>query len=192
MNRRNAMEKMKVRELMRPVEEFPRISSQATLGEAVEALEKAQEDFRSGRTSQRILLVNDEEGKIVGKISPMDVVRGLEPNYDKIDSLKNISHYHLGEGALDSIKGQFRLWHEPLSDLCKKAYAVKIANFVRMTTPAHTVDADDNMGTAFHLFVIGRHDSLFVRAGEEVVGLIRFSDVYRNIAQTMKECPEQL
>ena len=183
------MEKMKVRELMRPVEEFPRISSQATLGEAVKALEKAQEDFISGRTSQRILLVNDEEGKIVGKISPMDVVRGLEPNYDNIDSLKNISHYHLGESALDSIKEQFRLWHKPLSDLCKKAYAVKIANFARMPTPAHTVDADDKMDNAFHFFVVGQHDSLFVRSGEEIVGLLRFSDVYRHIAKTMKECP---
>ena len=33
------MEKMKVRELMRPIDEFPCISSQATPMEAVEALE---------------------------------------------------------------------------------------------------------------------------------------------------------
>jgi CBS domain-containing protein len=183
------MEKMKVRELMRPVEEFPCISSQATLGEAVESLEKAQEDFVSGRTSQRILLVHDETAKIVGKISPMDVVQGLEPNYDKIDSLKNISHYHLGDSTLDSMKEQFRLWQEPLSDLCKKAYTLKIVNFVKMPTPDHMVNADDKMGDAFHLFVIGRHDSLFVRDGEELVGLIRFSDVYRKISQAIKECP---
>lgn len=183
------MEKMTVRELMRPVEEFPRISSQATLGEAVEALEKAREDFSSGRASQRILLVHDEAGKIVGKISPMDVVQGLEPNYDKIDSLKNISRYHLGQSTMDSMKEQLRLWQEPLSDLCKKAYALKIENFVKMPTPEHMVNADDKIGDAFHLFVVGRHDSLFVRDGEEVAGLIRFPDVYSRIAQTMRECP---
>lgn len=183
------MEKMKVRELMRPVEEFPRISSQATIWDAVVALEKAQEEFTSGRTSQRILLVHDEGGKIVGKISPMDVVQGLEPNYDKIDSLRNISHYHLGESTLDSMKEQLRLWQEPLADLCKKAYSLKIENSVKMPTPDHVVDADGKMGDAFHLFVVGRHDSLFVRDGEEVAGLITFSDVYRRIAQTMRECP---
>jgi len=103
------MEKMKVRELMRPVNEFPRISSHITFIEAVEALQKAQEAFRSGKAPQRILLVQDGAGKILGK--------------------------------------------------------------------------------AFHLFVVGRHDSLFVTEGGEIVGLIRFSDVYRKIAQTMKECP---
>jgi len=183
------MEKMKVRELMRPVVEFPRISSQIALGEAVEALEKAQEDFSSGRTSQRILMVHDEAGKIVGKISPMDVVQGLEPNYDKIDSLKNISHYHLGESTLEAMKEQFRLWQEPLADLCKKAYAVKIENFVKLPTPDHMVNAEDKMANALHLFVLGRHDSLFVRDGEEITGLIRFSDVYGKIAQTMRKCP---
>ena len=41
------MEKMKVRELMRPIDEFPIISSQATFIEAVEALEKANQKFKS-------------------------------------------------------------------------------------------------------------------------------------------------
>jgi predicted transcriptional regulator len=83
------MEKMGVRDLMRPGEEFPRISSHATLAEVIKALEKAQKDFSFGRKSQRILLVHEDSGKIVGKISPMDVVQGLEPCYDKIDSLKS-------------------------------------------------------------------------------------------------------
>ncbi len=54
------MEKMKVRELMRPVEEFPRISNQATFMEAVDALEKAEQEFSSGKARQRILLVYDK------------------------------------------------------------------------------------------------------------------------------------
>jgi len=54
------MEKMKVKELMRPVTEFPTISSSATFKEAVEALEKAQEAFRSGKATQRILMVQDK------------------------------------------------------------------------------------------------------------------------------------
>lgn len=42
------MERMKVRELMRPIDEFPRIYSQAAFMEAVEALEKADQAFKSG------------------------------------------------------------------------------------------------------------------------------------------------
>jgi len=183
------MEKMKVRELMRRAEEFPRISNQATFMEAVDALEKAQQEFSSGKAPQRILLVYDEAGRIVGKLSPMDVVQGLEPNYDKIDSLKSVSHYRLAQSVLESMKEQFRLWQRPLAELCKKAYSLKIENFVKMPSPDHMVKADDKMDNAFHLFVVGRHDSLFVKDGEKIVGLIRFSDVYKKIAQTMRECP---
>lgn len=183
------MEKMKAGELMRPIKEFPRISSQATFVEAVEALEKAQEAYSSGKAPQRILLVYDEAGKIVGKLSPMDFVQGLEPNYDRIDSLKDVSHYHLPKSTLEAMKEQFRLWQTPLGELCKKAYNAKIENFVKTPSPDHMVEADDRLDSVFHRFVVSRHDSLFVTEGEEIVGLIRFSDVYRKITQTMKECP---
>ncbi|PKN67587.1 MAG: hypothetical protein CVU57_02475 [Deltaproteobacteria bacterium HGW-Deltaproteobacteria-15] len=180
------MEKMKVRELMRPVEEFPRVSNQSTFMEAVKALEKAQQEFSSGKASQRILLVYNEDGQIVGKLSPMDVVQGLEPNYENIDSL---SRYHLARSTLESMKEDLRFWQEPLADLCKKAYSMKIGKFIRLPSADHMVNADDKMDSAFHLFVVGRHDSLFVKDGERIVGLIRFSDVYKKIAQTMRECP---
>jgi hypothetical protein len=183
------MEKMKVRDLMRPVEEFSRISSQASLLEAVEALAKAQQAFMAGQAPQRILLVEDTAGLIVGKLSPMDVVQGLEPNYSQIDSLKSVSRFGLTTDMLESMKTQFRLWEKPLSELCEKAYRVKIENFIRLPTPDHLLAADDHMDKAFHLFVVGRHDSLFVKQGRPIVGLIRFSDVYQKIARTMRECP---
>jgi hypothetical protein len=183
------MENTEVRELMEPVEAFPRISNQATFYEALETLERAQQEFLSGKASQRILLVYDEEGNIVGKLSPMDLLQGLEPNYDRIDSLKNHPRYPLGEEVLTRMKEQFQLWHTPFSELCKKANGVKIKNFIKMPTSDHMVKAGDKMAKAFHLFVVGRHDSLFVRESNRIVGLIRFSDVYEAVSRTMKQCP---
>jgi CBS domain-containing protein len=183
------MEKMKVRELMRPVDQFPRISSQVTVIEAVDALEKAQREYRAEKAPQRILMVYDDSGRIVGKLSPMDIVRGLEPNYGGIENLKDISRYGLSPVSIESMKEDFRLWKKPLAELCTKAYNLKIESFVKMPSPEHLVKVDDNMDHAFHLFVLTRHDSLFVMDGDEIVGLIRFSDVYREIARTMRECP---
>ncbi len=183
------MEKMKIRELMRPVEEFPRISSRATLMEAVEALAQAEKEFLAGRSKQRILLVFAEDGGIMGKISPMDVVQGLEPNYEGIESLKTMPHYRLAPSLVESLKEELRVWERPFAELCRKAVGVKIESFIKLPTPDHMVHADDSMDKAFHLFVVGRHDSLFVADGEAIVGVIRFSDVYRKIVQTMRECP---
>jgi CBS domain-containing protein len=183
------MEKMKVRDLMRPVEEYPRISSKATFLEAVEALEKAQQDFESGKASVRTLLVFDDTGQIMGKLSPMDVVQGLEPNYSQVFNEDILSRFSLGRISLDAMNQHYRFWQKPLTELCQKAFRVKIENFVRMPTPDHMVTADDKLEAAFHLFVLRRHDSLFVKDGGAIVGLIRFSDVYRKIKQTMRECP---
>lgn len=171
------MEKMKVRELMRSIDEFPRISSQATFMEAVKVLEKVDLEFKSGKAPEKILLVYDVTGYIVGKLSPMDVVQGLEPNYANIDDLKVTPYYQL-----------IRMWHRPLGELCEKAHSVKIHNFIKMPTTDHMVNVDDKMDSAFHLFVVNRHDSLFVKDGQDIVGLIRFSDVYKKIRETMMTC----
>lgn len=50
------------------------------------------------------------------------------------------------------------------------------------------IDADDRLDKAFHLFVMGRHDSLFARKDDEIVGLLIFSNVYEKVSQAMKEC----
>ena len=183
------MEKMKVSELMRPVSEFPKISWDATFAQAVEALEKAQEEFMSGKAPQRILLVYNDTGKIVGKISPMDVVYGLEPNYDKIESLKDLSYYRIPPNIFENMKEQFRLWQQPLSKLCTKAVEIKIKNCTRKPSPDQMLHTKDSMDKAFHIFVVGRNDSLFVMEGNQIVGLIRFSDVYRKIVETIRACP---
>jgi CBS domain-containing protein len=182
------MEKMKVRELMRPIDEFPRISSQATFMEAVEALETADREFKLGKAPERILLVYDVTEKIVGKLSPMDVVQGLEPNYVNIDDFKAVPYYQLIRLSLQSMKKQYRLWHRPLGELWEKAYNVKIHDFIKMPTPDHMVRADDKMDAAFHLFVVSRHGSLFVKDAQDIVGLILFSDVYKKIKETMTAC----
>ncbi len=183
------MEKMKVRELMRPLDEFPSISSTATFMEAVEKLEKADLDFKSGVAPQRILLVYDSMGKVVGKISPMDVVQGLEPDYLSIDTPKSTSYSQLLQTVHESTKKELRLWKNPLNELCRNAYIVKIQQFIKMPTPDHMVRIDDKMEEVLHLFVIERHDSLFVQDGQDIVGLILFSDIYNEIRETMKACP---
>ena len=71
------MEKLKVRDLMVPVDKFTKISCQANIHEGLEALENAQEKYLSGQSKERILLVQDEKGKIRGKLSPIDLLSGV-------------------------------------------------------------------------------------------------------------------
>lgn len=183
------MEDLKVMELMRPLDEFPSISSTATFMEAVETLEKADLDFKSGKAPQRILLVYDSTEKVVGKISPVDVVQGLEPDYLSIDIPKSTSYSQLLQTVHESTKKELRMWKNPLKELCNKVYRVKIQEFVKMPTPDHMVRIDDKMAEVLHLFVVERHDSLFIQDGQDIVGLILFADIYNKIREAMKSCP---
>ena len=181
------MEKMNVREFMVPVDRFPRISNEAAFYEALHALEDAQQKYLAGKSEQRILLVEDANGDVVGKISPIDLIRGVETDYENVVVEKTISRFGLGY-ARKSIQEQYRLWQTPFQDLCRKAKDVKIKDFIRISEAGQSVGIDDPISRAFDCFVMGRHDSLFVLQDGKIVGVLRFSDVYRKMSKTMKEC----
>ncbi|PTN32062.1 hypothetical protein C6366_17130 [Desulfonatronum sp. SC1] len=178
---------MKISEVMRPVDQFPRVSDQSYFYEVMQALEKANEEFLAGKIKQRILLVEDQSRTVVGKISPKDVVRGLEPQYDKIDSFKDDIRYGLPQ-IVETMKRDYMLWQEPLSDLCRKAGEIKAERMIAKPGPLQSVKITDRMDSAFHLFVTTGHDSLFVMKDDNIVGLLRFSDVYTAICKVVQAC----
>jgi len=181
------MENMKVRDLMIPTEKFPRISCSATFYEALMALESAQKKYLSGESEQRILLVEDEEGKVMGKLSPIDLLRGLETNYNRMDTQKILSRFGL-DYIWKSMQEDYQLWGNPFEDLCRKAGGLRIKNFIKSPPEGQRVSVDDTLVKCFHLFVMNRHDALVVLRGDEIVGLLIFSDVYKRAAEIMKEC----
>lgn len=181
------MENLKVMDLMVPVEKFPRISEKSSLYEALSALESAQEAFLAGKAEQRILLVENAKGEIVGKISPIDLVRGLENNYTRVNFEQTMTNMGFKYIA-DSMLKEYNLWESPFKDLCRKAGSVHIKDFVNIPSDAQMVKAEDGLAKCFHLFIMNRHDTLFVFKDKKLVGMLRFSDVYRKVSQTMKAC----
>lgn len=182
------MEKLKVRDFMVPVADFPRISEEATFSEAVLALEKHFDEFMAGTAKQRITLVHDAQNRIVGKLTPMDVVRGLEPGYGKMPvDISYSSFAATYEYVMKTAQEQTTLWSKPLDDLCKTVQGVKVKAFLRKPTEAQVVNAEDSLNEALHRFVLGRNDSLFVTEGGALVGVLRFSDVYREIQRHIKD-----
>ena len=182
------MEKNKVRDVMVPVSDFPRISEDSTFSEAVLALENNNDAFTAGQAKQRITLVHDAQNRIVGKLTPVDVVRGLEPAYGKMPVDMTYSAFASSyQYVMEKAQEHTMLWSKPLDDLCRTAQDVKVKDFLRHPTEAHLVKADDSLNEALHRFVLGRNDSLFVTDNGQLVGLVRFSDVYRAIQQHIKK-----
>ena len=182
------MDKIKVSDVMRPIGGFPVIPSSATFMEGVATLENVDEEFKAGKTPERILLVHDNNEKIIGKISPMDIVQGLEPRYDYMDGFKTNQYSLMIESSIRAMKEELQLWNKPFAELCKRANSIKISSFIKMPKADQMVRINDSIDVAFHLFILSRHGSLFVKDGEEIVGLILFSDIYKRIKENLKSC----
>jgi hypothetical protein len=181
------MEKMKVRDLMVSADKFPKISDKTSLFDALSALEKAQEEYLSQKAEQRTLLVENEKKQIIGKISPIDLFKGLEKNYNKVNVEETLDKFGL-KYIWNAMRKDYNLWESPFKDLCRKAGDVQVKDFVNIPGEGQIVDVEDTLAKCFHLFVVNRHDALFVLEDDQFAGLLRFSDVYKAVSRTMKEC----
>jgi len=180
-----------VRDLMVPLEEYATVFEEATLFEAVVALEQAQERLDRNRYKylHRAVLVYDKNKKIVGKISQLDVLRALEPKYGEMGDQQSISSFGFSQKFLQSLREQFRLLDRPFEDACRTAAQVKVKTFMHTPTEDEYVAEDATLDVAIHRLVMGHHQSLLVtKGGGEIVGILRLTDVFMEIFRLMKLC----
>ncbi len=88
------MNTQSVKNLMVPLSEYATVPMDASLSEAMLALEKAIESFDPARHQHRAILVYDENDHVVGKINQINILQALEPGYAKI--IDNDSFSRLG------------------------------------------------------------------------------------------------
>lgn len=82
------MKTMIVKDLMVPLAEYATVSEEASLFEAVTALEEAQKWFKRSQYPHRAVLVYDKEKRIVGKLTMLDVLIALEPKYGQMGEIR--------------------------------------------------------------------------------------------------------
>ena len=184
------MDTIKVKDLMVPLDEYATVSDKATLYEAVLALEKAQEELDRTRYLylHGAILVFDKNNKIVGKISQLDILRALEPKYMEMGEPSSLSRAGFSPNFLKSMMEQYSLLSDSLSEACSKAANIKIKDFMYTPSEGEYVAESASLNEAIHQLVMGHHQSLLVTRGEEIVGILRLTDVFKDIFQAMKAC----
>jgi CBS domain-containing protein len=182
------MEDMIVKDLMVPLEEYATVTEDATLFEAIMALEKAQEECDKTRYKylHRAVLVYDKNKKIVGKLSQLDALRALEPKYADMGEFRAISRAGFSPDFLKNMIEKHSLWSIPPENMCRKAMGRKVKDHMYTPTEGEFIKEDAHMREAVHLLVMGHHHSLLVTSGEDIVGLLRLTDVFMAIFDLMK------
>lgn len=182
------MKQYQVQDLMVPLREYATVSVDATLYEAVVALEEAQQKFDQQRERHRAILVLDQKQQVVGKLSQIDVLRCLEPKYEEIGDLKAISRYGFSREFVKSMLTGYGLWEKPLQDICRKAARKKVQDIMDTPGEGEYVPAEATLDEAIHQLVMGHHQSLLVTRNQDIVGILRLSDVFREICKAIKAC----
>ena len=186
------MKSLIVSDLMIPLTEYAMVSEDATLCDAILALEKAQAEFDQSRYRHRAVLVYNQQHKVVGKISQIDALRALEPKYKELLTDSSTRHFGFSNKYIQGMLDQFSLWANPLADICTKAADRRVADFMYTPTEGEFVRQDASLDVAIHQLIIGHHQSLLVTdADGEIVGILRLTDVFAAVFHKLKECKKE-
>jgi len=178
-----------VRDLMVPLQEYATVNEEASLYAAVLALEEAQKTFHQNRYKHRAILVLDKSRRVVGKISQLDVLKGLEAGYKKMGDFKGISHTGFSTEFIKSMVDKYDLWKKPLEEICRRSPHIKVKDIMYTPTEGEYVPMDATLDQALHQLVVGHHQSLLVtKEGREIVGILRLTDVFQEISEMIKLC----
>jgi CBS domain-containing protein len=180
------MKTIKVKELMVPLKDYATVHREATLREAVLALEKAQLTLDPSRHKHRAILVLDESGKVVSKIVMKDILVAIEPNYGKVEGMEVLQRSGYSPDLIRSMLEDNILWSKPLQFVCKRATNLKVSDFMRAPSEGEYIDENATLGEATHQLVAYPYHSLLVTSDDDVVGILRLSDVFTKICDLIK------
>ncbi|MBI5584735.1 MAG: CBS domain-containing protein [Deltaproteobacteria bacterium] len=181
------MKSMMIKDLMIPLADYATVREEATLYEAVLALEASQKKVGQHRARHRAVLVLGAGGDVSGKLDMTNVLKGLEPRYVQIEETEQGGPIFTTE-FIRSMMEKYSLWEKPLDDLCKKAARIKVKDLVLAPTEGEYIPEGSTLDEAVHQLVISRHQSLLVTRDGRVVGILRLSDVFERVCEQIKAC----
>ena len=103
-----------VKDTMVPLSEYTTIDEDATLSEAVVLLKQAKRFAECERNMHRAILVLDKGQNVVGKLSQLDLILGLEKGYRRIGDMRKVSYFGYDPTYIRSIIEANRIWEKPL------------------------------------------------------------------------------
>ncbi len=182
------MEPKTIKDIMLPLDDYAVVSEDATVLEAIYALDEAQKKLAPGKQPSRAVLVIDQSGKVVGKIGQLAFLKGLEPKYNDMGDLGVLSRAGLSADFITSMMENLRLWKDSFFDICRRARTTQVKDIMRPVTESIQVDAP--FSQAIHRIVMYQTLSLLVTQGDKVVGILRLSDLFEEIGDQIKSCAE--
>jgi len=174
-----------VKDLMVPLSEYVSLPEGSSLYEAVEALERARQDHVHNRYKHRAVLVLDRRGRVIGKLSQLDVLRGMQPKREEREKIEDIRRFGFSRRFINQLQEQARKERDIVEVLGWDAAQLKVEAFMQTPSESECVDENASLEAAIHQLVAGTHLSLLVTRQSEIVGILRLSDAFVAVARNL-------
>lgn len=183
------MEDVKVKDAMVPLEEYTTVSHGATLYDAIVELDAARfHRPQNGKSEHRSVIIVDDDGKVVGKLTYVEILHGLEKKYSEIGDIQRLRRFGLSGEFVTYMRKHFGLWEGSFRDLCEKAVATKAKEIADPPGPDTCIDEECSITDAVHQLMVGTDVSLFVTRSGEIVGILRLIDAFDALCTEIKAC----
>jgi len=171
---------MRVKDLMVPIREYAKVGCDASLYDALLALEAAQARLPQGKAPHRAVLVVDASGNVVGNIGRYVFVKALGAGYRTPKTQEEMDRAGLSPDSISTVMSHMRFFQDSLGNLQQRAKSIKVCDVMY---PAGTsIDETAPLQDAIECFGTGQTLSVLVKRSEEVVGVLRLSDLFQEIA----------
>lgn len=176
-----------VKDFMIPVADYPTVNQDATMLDAIRILRASQSRVPEGAQAFRAVLVEDNTGRIIGKVGHLSFLKALEPKYNLVFDMEKLTRANLSSNFVETMMDHFQLWDEGSLDLCLLASGVNIVDI--MQPVIENVDENETLPKAIHKIIMWGSLSVLVTKGLEIVGILRLSDIYNEIEEyIINEC----
>jgi CBS domain containing-hemolysin-like protein len=173
-----------VNEVMIPIANYVTVRKENNLVDVLQTLEDSRKSNEAH--AHRDAIVVDENDKYIGKVTMIDIFRALEPNYKKA-AKKRSERTLTTKFVMDAIQ-DFHLWMAPSNNICQRGSQLRVADVMHVSEKMEFVDESDSLERALNLYVMGVHQPLLVKKGDDVIGVLRFGDVFEEIRLKLLAC----
>jgi predicted transcriptional regulator len=177
----------RVKDIMEPIEAYETIGVDKRLCDALAIVKRKHDAMEAGEEGpfHKTVFVTDSEGRIIGKVSVYDVIRGLVPETMKDTDSSRAYYAVLSSRAREvaeevgEVQERFKWLGTSFFELVKQEVGKDLKDVM---SPIHPLlEEDDGINKAVYImFKEDVRQPLVVR-GKEIVGVVNFMGIFEEL-----------
>ncbi len=168
-----------VKDTMIALSAYASVSEGSTLRDALVALRVSHRSMSQDQYYHRAVLVRNNAGEVVGKLSYLGILTALDPKYENLEKMKQLAGSGITKADLRREMRDLGFWNEKCPLIRKRASEIKMSQV--MVRFEERIEEDASLAEAMHIMADLQILSLLTTRNGETTGVIRMSDLFEEI-----------